>query len=106
MRGINKKFLKSSKNTDVIAFNYNPEQTGDKHIRELSSGILPFGDIYISYEQAQKQADELKHTLLTELLILSAHGALHLSGMDDSNKIEKSKMDEKTDLIVRRILSK
>jgi probable rRNA maturation factor len=40
------------------------------------------GDLAISIETAQRQADEHEHSLSEELRVLLLHGLLHLAGMD------------------------
>ena len=40
------------------------------------------GDVVISIETAERQADEQGHSLWHELEVLSIHGYLHLSGYD------------------------
>ncbi len=43
---------------------------------------LYLGDIVVSVNTAQRQAQQQKHSLLTELAWLAAHGLLHLLGWD------------------------
>jgi rRNA maturation RNase YbeY len=47
------------------------------------------GDVVISLDRAEKQAEEHGHTLREELDLLLAHGILHLLGFDH----EKGKAD-------------
>ncbi|CAI5520765.1 unnamed protein product [Closterium sp. Naga37s-1] len=46
------------------------------------SPLLLLGDVIISVETAQRQANERGHSLLDELRILMVHGMLHLLGYD------------------------
>lgn len=55
------------------------EQAGES---AHGSTPVPLGDIIISIETAQRQAKELKHDLLTEVMFLAVHGTLHLCGYD------------------------
>ncbi len=112
IKKINKKFLKRTYATDVIAFNYiqpNSHQTHSRvgdlaksqtPIRE--SEPIPFGDVFVCMDQAKKQADLLKHSLIQELAILTVHGCLHLKGMEDGTKAEKTEMDKKTELYIKK----
>jgi len=83
IRRLNRRFLGRDRATDVIAFNYPPSPAAD----------AAFGDVFVCVPQAKKQAAELGHSLKKELAILSAHGALHLAGMDDKTQAQAEKMD-------------
>ncbi|MEW6041782.1 MAG: rRNA maturation RNase YbeY [Elusimicrobiota bacterium] len=107
IKKINKCFLNKNSVTDVIAFNYHPE----KNLRRLrrhklcGASVLdpkPFGDIYVCIDRAKKQAKSYNHSLLKELLILTVHGTLHLTGMDDKTHPQRKKMESG----VHKILSK
>lgn len=50
------------------------------------------GEIYISAETAEKQANEYGVSLTNELMRLTAHGALHLCGYDDGTEADKEAM--------------
>jgi len=90
IRRLNRIFLSRKSVTDVIAFNH------PSPLFTPADETPPFGDIYICLPQARRQAKALGHSLQTELLILAAHGALHLAGMDDSTPALRKKMNEKT----------
>jgi rRNA maturation RNase YbeY len=94
MLQLNKQFLQHGWDTDVIAFNYDgsPEGAGS-----------PFGDIFISAFQARKQAEQLGHPVLEEVLTLVVHGALHLLGYDDATKKQKALMFKKQDAILAKL---
>lgn len=65
---LNRMFLGNTYATDVLSF---PSESG--------SGL---GDMAISVERAQDQADEYGHSADDEIRILMLHGLLHLLGMD------------------------
>jgi probable rRNA maturation factor len=94
IKKINKQFLNKNRPTDVIAFNY--------PIPEFKSPETPFGDVFVCMDQAKKQADLLKHSLIKELAILTVHGCLHLKGMEDGTKAEKAEMDKKTEFYIKK----
>lgn len=50
------------------------------------------GDIFISIDQASRQAKEINNTLLQEICFLSVHGYLHLIGYDHQNPEEEKEM--------------
>jgi probable rRNA maturation factor len=68
MKALNRQFRKKNKPTDVISFPAN------------MNGLA--GDLAISADIADKNADRFGHTLTEELQILMLHGMLHLAGMD------------------------
>ena len=96
IKELNKKFLGRNRVTDVIAFNY-PALPGFK-------APPVFGDIYVCLPQADRQAKALGHSILTELLILSTHGVLHLVGMDDSTPALRRLMNLKTAVILKNLV--
>ncbi len=93
IKALNRRFLKKARLTDVIAFNFprSPVPGAD------------WGEIYVCVPVAAKQARSMGHSLLTELLILAAHGALHLSGMDDGKAAERRAMNIKTALLLKKL---
>lgn len=98
IRKINRRFLKRGYTTDVIAFNYYPERSPSP------AGPRPFGDIYICAPRAKEQAAEMGHGLLTELLILAAHGALHLSGWEDDTPAKRKAMNAATARLLKNLI--
>ena len=52
------------------------------------------GDLVISLERAQAQAEEYGHTELRELSFLTVHGMLHLLGYDHMEEEERLEMEE------------
>jgi probable rRNA maturation factor len=70
IRGLNRRFRKKNKATDVLSF----------PVDDLSFGNA--GDLAISVETAARQAEEEGHSLSVELRVLMLHGLLHLAGMD------------------------
>jgi len=98
IKRLNKAFLAHAGVTDVIAFNHpTPAFTPPGE-------AAPFGDIYICLPQARRQAAKMGHSLETELLILTVHGALHLSGMDDATSALRKKMNQKTVTLLRKLV--
>ncbi|RKZ22292.1 rRNA maturation RNase YbeY [bacterium] len=81
IRELNKRYLGRDRPTDVIAFPIHEH------------GII--GDIYISIDTAKRQAAQYGQTLEEELLLLTAHGVLHLAGYGDRTEEERKKMREK-----------
>jgi probable rRNA maturation factor len=82
---LNRKYRHRPEPTDVLAF---AMQEGG--YPEFSHQIL--GDVVISVETAQRQAQESRHSLTKELQILIIHGILHLLGYDHQKPVEAERM--------------
>lgn len=78
IRSLNNKYRGIDKPTDVLSFSL---QEGAIEPPEVESDKL-LGDIIISVESAQRQADNLNHSMEKELTVLLIHGLLHLTGYD------------------------
>lgn len=71
--------------TDVLSFPMFELAPGDKPRREWAdpdTDKVYLGDIMISLERAQAQAEEYGHSLERELCYLAVHSVLHLLGYD------------------------
>jgi len=73
LRDLNARFRGKNKPTDVLSFPSTNAAPGAEKIA---------GDLAISVETAQRQADERNHPLATEIKVLILHGLLHLAGYD------------------------
>lgn len=69
LRQWNRQFRRKDYATDVLSFPSAAEGDG-------------MGELAISFERAQQQAEERGHTPEQELRILMLHGVLHLAGLD------------------------
>ena len=86
MRKLNQKFLGKNKTTDVLSFPL--ESEGERE--------PPFlGEVYISLEQAKRQARQYQVSFSDELKRLVTHGVLHLLGYDHKTKKEALAMRKK-----------
>ena len=92
---INRDYLKVQGPTDVIAF-----RMADGQYKQLNTYLL--GDVIISVETAQTQADKLGRGIGRELCLYLVHGILHLNSYDDREKGNKKKMFARQ----RKIMSK
>jgi len=97
MRRLNRRALSHDYVTDVLSFPY-AEGTGRPG--------EPFGDVAVCVPQAARQARELGHPLLRELVILAAHGGLHLAGHDDHAPARRKRMFAAQERIARTLLGK
>ncbi len=92
---LNKMYRKIDRETDVITFALEDEDTlilpGEERI---------LGDIYISIDKAKQQAEEYGHSLLRELSFLAVHGFYHLLGYDHATPEEEKVMFQKQEEVL------
>lgn len=92
--------------TDVLSFPmfyFRPGKPpkGDALDVDPETGLLPLGDMVISYERAQAQAEEYGHSVQRELGYLAVHSVLHLLGYDHMDEgEEKRRMREREEAIM------
>lgn len=87
---LNAQYRQQDKPTDVLAFAA-LEADLPQNDEMQASAPLYLGDIMISVDTAQRQANAQGHSLEVELAWLAAHGLLHLLGwdhLDDQQLIE------------------
>jgi probable rRNA maturation factor len=82
IRRINSEFLQHDYPTDTITFRYNKGKEID-------------GEFYISLDVIRENAARFNVDFQQELLRVTMHSALHLSGIDDRNEEERRNMQEK-----------
>ena len=78
MRGVDKP-------TDVLSFPMFDMPAGSLPTigwSDPDTGLIPLGDMCISLERAQAQAEEFGHSVERELSYLAVHSVLHLLGYD------------------------
>lgn len=87
---LNAQYRHQNKPTDVLSFAA-LEVECPQPTEMLASLPMYLGDIVISIDTAQRQAQQQGHSLSTELAWLAAHGLLHLLGWDhpDEESLEK-----------------
>lgn len=79
---VNRAFLGHDYYTDVITFDYSTSQTLN-------------GDIFISLETVQSNAETVGEPYEKELLRILIHGVLHLTGQGDKTPETKAEMTRK-----------
>ena len=77
--------------TDVLSFALNEDEQGGNDLGASLPGDFPLllGDIVISYQHAQQQAQAYGHSLLRETVFLFTHGMLHLLGYDHERSAQE-----------------
>jgi len=83
LRELNRSYRGVDNTTDVLAFAFSqPGNEGGEHFITPPDKTLHLGEIFISYRQAERQAEEQHHPLERELALLVIHGVLHLLGYE------------------------
>lgn len=95
---LNKDYRGKNEPTDVLSFPID-EENFEPEIRLL-------GDIVISTETAMRQAENLNHQPLLEIVFLLIHGLLHLHGYDHKQKVARKKMRDREVSIFRHLCEK
>ena len=86
IRKLNRNFRKIDRATDVLSFPlFDFEGEGDALSDELDDML---GDIVLSLERAEAQAEEYGHSFEREVAFLTVHSMLHLLGYDHETSEE------------------
>jgi rRNA maturation RNase YbeY len=88
---INKQYLDHDEYTDIVTFDYS------KEFNNVS------GDVYISIERIEENAQSFNNEFIDELHRVLAHGVLHIIGYKDKNTSDKKIMTEKENHYLRLI---
>ena len=100
IKEINKEYRSIDKETDVLSFpmfEKNEITNTNIQIKEV------LGDIIISIERVQEQAEEYGHSFERELAYMVVHGFYHLMGYDHMEEEEKKQMREKEENILNKL---
>ncbi len=106
---LNKEYRGIDRPTDVLSFAMQEDGEGETEILfevEDESEPLPYpdtlGDIVISVETAQSQAEEYGHSLEREIGFLFVHGFLHLIGYDHQDEEAEAVMTAKQEAVLQK----
>lgn len=103
IQSLNSQYRQKDQPTDVLAFATLewdfPKITPSEDFLEP----LYLGDIVISVETADKQAQTQGHTLKRELAWLAAHGLLHLLGWDHPDEPSLEEMLQEQETLLRLV---
>lgn len=110
---LNKTYRGFDKVTDVLSFPLiefeqpslfeNIDEDKLAELLNLDTKELMLGDIVISLERTQTQADDYGHSFERELGFLIVHSMLHLFGYDHLNCDEEKKMFEIQEIILKEV---
>ena len=88
---VNQQFLGHDYYTDVITFDY-------------SSQTVISGDIFISLDMVNHNAEQVGTNFVGELMRIMIHGVLHLTGQGDKTSESKTIMTEKENLALAKLV--
>lgn len=109
IREINREYRDIDRATDVLSFPMFEFVPGEfpEDVSELldpGSALLPLGDMAISVEKVQAQAEEFGHSRERELGYLTVHSVLHLLGYDHVDEGEmKRQMRSREEAIMESL---
>lgn len=99
MKKINHRFTKRRKTTDVLSF-------GMREGKNMGMDYPGLGDVYVSLDQAKKQAQEYGISIKEETSRLVIHGLLHLLGYDHKDEEHSKAMKEREEAYLSSKTSK
>lgn len=95
IKSINNEFRDIDKSTDVLSF-----PLGENGVYDIDpvTGAKMLGDVVISMDHANVQAELYGHGIIREVAFLTVHSMLHLLGYDHvNNKTEEMDMRKRQD---------
>lgn len=95
IREINIEYRDKDAPTDVISF-------ADHEGEEIEDIYDTLGDIIVSLERVEEQAEEYGHSFERELYYVLTHGILHLLGFDHIEDDDKTEMRKKEEEILSK----
>jgi probable rRNA maturation factor len=95
IQSLNRVYRHQDRPTDVLAF-----AALEVKAPQPPADPIYLGDLVISVETAQRQAQEQQHTLQQELTWLAVHGLLHLLGWDHPDEVSLQQMLQEQDRLM------
>jgi len=103
IRSYNKKFRYKDKPTDILSFPYYPDLKPGEKIIPHSDEEKNLGDLIISLEYVQNDAQEYGESLSERLRMLLVHGICHLLGYDHIKDDEYEVMRKKEASLLKKL---
>lgn len=100
IRELNAQYRNKDTETDVLSF---PMGENGVYDTNLDTGAKILGDVVISIEKAMEQAQLYGHSLEREVGYLTVHSVLHLLGYDHEKPLEKVRMREKEEAVMKQL---
>lgn len=98
---LNAQYRQIDRPTDVLAFA--ALEVDAPYLEEMRSLPLYLGDVVISVDTAERQAQQQGHSLTQELAWLAAHGLLHLVGWDHPDEASLMRMLRQQEALLERV---
>lgn len=100
IREMNAEFREIDRETDVLSF-----PLGDENGFEVDpdTDAILLGDIVISLERANAQAEEYGHSFKREVAFLITHSLFHLLGYDHMTEDEEKEMFAKQEKVLQKL---
>lgn len=114
---MNKEYLNHDTYTDIITFDYTNDTSANNlgfstplevttkgaKSKTTKTATPISGDIFISIDRVQENADKFSKTFEDELHRVIIHGVLHLLGYKDKTKVAKAEMTKQEDLCLKAL---
>lgn len=104
---LNKNYRGIDRPTDVLSFAFResdePKINFDSEEVDEINKIDVLGDIIISIERAEIQAEDYGHSFKREIIFLTVHGMLHLLGYDHIEENDRLEMEQEQKFIMERL---
>ncbi|NLY30917.1 MAG: rRNA maturation RNase YbeY, partial [Firmicutes bacterium] len=103
---LNRDYRGKNEPTDVLSFPQEEVGAGEEvfiQMPALSDEPVLLGDVVISLEKAEEQAQAYGHSFEREVGYLLTHGLLHLLGLDHSTEDERLQMREKEEEVLTEL---
>ena len=100
MRGLNKRFLRHDRPTDVLSFRYEGEPAGLPRLWAGRRQVI--GEILIAPAAAQAYAKRHRLSYAEELSRYVVHGLLHWVGYEDRTAVQRRRMRAREDRLLGR----
>ena len=107
IQGVNSQMRGIDAPTDVLSFpmfDLTPGEHPTEEDCDPGTDTVPLGDMCISVERAQAQANEFGHCMAREINYLCVHSVLHLLGYDHLDEGEQKKLMREHEERVMKVL--
>jgi probable rRNA maturation factor len=92
MQELNRDYRGVDRPTDVLSFSFVEDEQAAQQMIAAGSPVQ-LGEVFLSYEYCERQAEELGHSIYAELAWLTIHGTLQLVGFAHETDAEAEEME-------------